>query len=119
MTERFWTCLRDLSLACILGAGMVGPALAETVMLSRGDNDFGLGWLFLDRSGKCMVATPRHVIESETGAILAPDLLDSFGRQHATSNLVVAEDDLDLAFVEVQGELPRTGCTQSQASSAA
>jgi hypothetical protein len=103
-------------MACVIGAGMVAPSLAETVMLSRGDNDFGLGWLFLDRSGKCMVATPRHVIESENGVLIAPDLLDSFGRQHATSDPVAAADDLDLAFIQVQGELPLAGCTQSRLS---
>lgn len=107
-----------------LRAGLAALALlvgtlsahAETVLLTRGDNDFGLGWLFLDATGKCSIATPRHVIEATSGALVAPDLVDSFGRQHATANPRAAADDLDLAFLDVLGQLPIEGCTMSRLS---
>lgn len=42
-----------VALALLIGSG---AALAETVLLTRGDNDFGLGWLFLDSKGQCRIA---------------------------------------------------------------
>jgi hypothetical protein len=105
-----------LGLATIAVLGGIGTASAETVLLTRGDNDFGLGWLFLDGAGKCAVATPRHVIENADGQLVASDLIDSFGRQHATANPRAAEDDLDLAFLDVLGQLPAEGCTLSRLS---
>lgn len=113
MTERFR--LRAMLAAAALLLGTLA-AQAETVLLTRGDNDFGLGWLFLDATGQCRIATPRHVIESEGGALVAPDLLDSFGRQHATANPRAADGDLDLAFLDVLGQLPEKGCTMSRLS---
>lgn len=94
-----------------------GIARAETVLLTRGDNDFGLGWLFLDSKGRCRIATPKHVIDAGA-TLVAPDLIDSFGRQHATANPRAAEGDLDLAFLDVLGALPLQGCTMSRLSGA-
>lgn len=101
-----------VALALLAGSA---AAQAETVLLTRGDNDFGLGWLFLDSKGQCRIATPRHVIDTGT-TLVAPDLIDTFGRQHATANPRAAGDDLDLAFLDVLGELPLKGCTMSRLS---
>ena len=91
------------------------PAMAETVLLTRGDDTFGLGWLFLDSTGKCRVATPRHVIETSDGSLTAPDLLDSFNRIHATHSPVsVSDPDIDLAFISVGGLLAREGCSRDR-----
>lgn len=91
------------------------PASAETVMLSRGDDTFGQGWLFLDGSGNCRIATPRHVIEAADGTLTTPDLLDSFGRLHPTANPVPAADaDLDLAFLTVGGPITQEPCSRDR-----
>lgn len=104
-----------LAMAMALATAAIRPAVAETVLLTRGDGTFGLGWLFLDSSGKCRVATPRHVIEDADGALSAPDLLDSFNRVHATNTPVAAADpDLDLAFLSVGGVLARDGCSRDR-----
>lgn len=102
-------------LAIAMALASSGPAAAETVLLTRGDGTFGLGWLFLDSSGDCRVATPRHVIEDADGNLAAPDLLDSYNRVHATNAPVAAADpDLDLAFVSVGGALARDGCSRDR-----
>lgn len=91
------------------------PAFAETVMLSRGDDTFGQGWLFLDGSGNCRIATPRHVIEAADGTLTTPDLLDSFGRLHPTADPVPAADaDLDLAFLTVGGPITQEPCSRDR-----
>lgn len=91
------------------------PAIAETVMLSRGDDTFGQGWLFLDGSGTCRIATPRHVIEAADGTLTTPDLLDSFGRLHPTADPVPAADaDLDLAFLTVSGPITQEPCSRDR-----
>ena len=98
----------------LLALGMVfAPvASAETVLISRGDDSFGQGWLFLDASGTCRIATPRHVVEREDGSLSSPDLLDSFGRLHPTGRAVTAVDEtLDLAFLTVRGAIARQGCS--------
>lgn len=113
-TLRRWVIL---AMAVLALASSSLAARAETVLLTRGDNDFGLGWLFLDSKGQCRIATPRHVIDTGE-SLVAPDLIDSFGRQHATANPRAAQGDLDLAFLEVLGALPQTGCTMSRLSGA-
>lgn len=90
------------------------PAIAETVMLSRGDDTFGQGWLFLDGSGNCRIATPRHVLEGADGTLTTPDLLDSFGRLHPTANPVPADADLDLAFLTVGGPITQEPCSRDR-----
>lgn len=104
-----------LAMAMALVAAAVRPAAAETILLTRGDGTFGLGWLFLDSSGTCRVATPRHVVEGADGNLSAPDLLDSYNRVHATNAPVAAADpDLDLAFLSVGGVLSRDGCSRDR-----
>jgi hypothetical protein len=95
-------------LACV-------PAEAETILLARGDDTFGQGWLFLDASGQCRIATPRHVVERADGTLSAPDLLDSFGRLHPTEAPVAAADEeLDLAFLTVRGLIAKEGCSRDR-----
>lgn len=97
-----------LALAC-------PPARAETVLLARGDDTFGQGWLFLDVSGRCRIATPRHVVEMSDGKLAAPDLLDSQGRLHPTEAPVAAMDEtLDLAFLAVRGTIAKEGCSRDR-----
>lgn len=98
-----------------LGGVACGPASAETVLLARGDDTFGQGWLFLDAAGKCRIATPRHVVERADGSLSSPDLLDSFGRLHATGSPVIAVDEaLDLAFLTVRGAIAKEGCSRDR-----
>lgn len=106
--------------AFLLAATMVaigwGSARAETVLLNRGQGAYGLGWLFQQQDGSCRIATPRHVIEAN-GELLPADVLDRYGRSHATFNPVVATNpDLDLAFLEVRGGLSKEGCSPSRLS---
>jgi hypothetical protein len=107
--------LKAALLSSLLIFGFSGLAAAETILLSRGDDTFGQGWLFLDASGKCMVATPRHVLETSDGKLSTPDLLDSFNRIHVTHSPVAADDpDLDLAFITVGGQLAKDGCSRDR-----
>ncbi|MHA6687645.1 hypothetical protein [Mesorhizobium sp. A556] len=109
------TNFKAILLSCVLTFGFVGLASAETILLSRGDDTFGQGWLFLDASGKCMVATPRHVLETSDGKLSTPDLLDSFNRIHVTHSPVGANDpDLDLAFISVGGQIAKDGCSRDR-----
>jgi len=108
---------RLTAVAVLLATIGVSPAtaLAETIMLARGDDTFGQGWLFLDASGQCRIATPRHVLETTDGLLTAPDLLDSFGRLHPTEAPVAAADDaLDLAFLTVRGAIAKAGCSRDR-----
>ncbi|MFL0694528.1 MAG: hypothetical protein ACJLUP_21350 [Agrobacterium tumefaciens] len=109
---------RQLCTTALLGLALSlsqVPATAETVMLSRGDDTFGQGWLFLDGSGNCRIATPRHVIEAADGTLTTPDLLDSFGRLHPTANpLPAADADLDLAFLTVGGPFTEEPCSRDR-----
>lgn len=109
------TIFKAILLSSLLTFGFAGLASAETILLSRGDDTFGQGWLFLDASGKCMVATPRHVLETSDGKLSTPDLLDSFNRIHVTHSPVAANDpDLDLAFISVGGQLAKDGCSRDR-----
>lgn len=107
-----------LSLLALAGALYAGPqdiAKAETVLLARGDDSFGQGWLFLDASGQCRVVTPRHVLETADGTLSPPDLVDRYGQIHPTHTPVAAENpDLDLAFVTVGGQLAKSGCSRDR-----
>ncbi len=104
-----------LALAGILHVGPAGVANAETVLLARGDDTFGQGWLFLDAAGQCRVVTPRHVLETADGALSPPDLIDRYGRIHPTHSPVAATDpDLDLAFITVGGQLAKGGCSRDR-----
>lgn len=104
-----------VSLVGALTAGTADVAKAETVLLARGDDTFGQGWLFLDVAGQCRVVTPRHVLETSDGKLSPPDLLDSFGQIHPTHSPVAANNpDLDLAFVSVGGSLARNGCSRDR-----
>ncbi|MBY5864273.1 hypothetical protein [Rhizobium leguminosarum] len=106
---------RLLVLALTLLGGIPDMAAAETVLLARGDDTFGQGWLFLDATGQCRVATPRHVIETSDGKLSTPDLLDSYGRIHPTHTPLTAPDpELDLAFVSVGGQIAREGCSRDR-----
>jgi len=111
------TKLCTIVLLAVLGSCGIAsaPAIAETVLLSRGDNSFGQGWLFLDASGSCRIATPRHVVEREDGSLSSPDLLDSFGRLYPTNSPVIATDEtLDLAFLTVRGAIAKEGCSRDR-----
>lgn len=104
-----------LALAGIFHAGSTGVANAETVLLARGDDTFGQGWLFLDAAGQCRVVTPRHVLETADGALSPPDLIDRYGRIHPThSPIAAANPDLDLAFITVGGQLAKGGCSRDR-----
>jgi hypothetical protein len=111
---------RSMLLALILVIGIVPmtiSASAETVLLSRGQGAYGLGWLFLQQDGTCRIATPRHVIEADNGELVPADVLDRYGRPHATFHPVAANSvDLDLAFLEVRGGLAEEGCSTSRLS---
>ncbi len=100
--------------------GLLGnplPALAETVLLTRGGGEHGLGWLFRHTDGSCRIATPRHVIERDDGSLVPPDMLDRFGDYHTTAEPVAAPDpERDLAFLTVSGRLADEGCTSSRLS---
>ncbi|KQY25929.1 hypothetical protein [Rhizobium sp. Root483D2] len=99
----------------VLSSVACAPTLAETILLARGDDTFGQGWLFLDASGQCRIATPRHVVERTDGTLSAPDLLDSFGRLHPTESPVAAVDDeVDLAFLTVRGPIAKEGCSRDR-----
>ncbi|MCY0093248.1 hypothetical protein [Hoeflea ulvae] len=104
-------------LLAVCGSGSLS-ARAETVLLARGDDTFGQGWLFLDASGACRIATPRHVVERMDGTLSSPDLLDSFGRLHPTGSPVAAiDEDLDLAFLTVGGAIAKEGCSRDRVRS--
>ncbi|UHS59191.1 hypothetical protein [Agrobacterium vaccinii] len=105
-----------MSMAAVALSGLEPmPASAETVLLSRGDDTFGQGWLFLDASGACRIATPKHVVERADGSLSSPDLLDSVGRLHPTSSPVTAKDEaLDLAFLTVRGTIAKDGCSRDR-----
>ncbi|WP_395517830.1 hypothetical protein [Pseudorhizobium flavum] len=104
-----------LVLASVSSLGFINKANAETVLLARGDDAFGQGWLFLDTAGQCRVATPRHVIENADGELLLPDLIDSYGAMHPTQSPIAAEnEDLDLAFLTVGGQLAKSGCSRDR-----
>lgn len=109
------TKFKAVLLSSILAFCCNGIAFAETILLARGDDTYGQGWLFLDASGKCMVATPRHVLETADGKLSTPDLLDSFNEIHPTHSPVAAADpDLDLAFVSVGGQIAKKGCSRDR-----
>lgn len=102
-------------LAGLMFLAALAPARAETVFLARGDDSFGHGWLFLDSAGQCRVATPRHVVEGADGALVPPDLIDSYGRTLPTHSPIAAVNAaLDLAFLNVGGTLAKNGCSRDR-----
>jgi hypothetical protein len=107
-----WTISRRVAFSALFCIGLIRYAEAEPVLLARGDDSFGQGWLFLDGMGQCRVATPRHVVEGANGKLVPPDLVDRFGQSHPTHTPVAATNaDLDLSFLTVGGSLAQTPCT--------
>ncbi|WP_119461352.1 hypothetical protein [Rhodospirillaceae bacterium SYSU D60014] len=103
-----------LAIAALLALG--GSVRAETVMLTDGSR-IGLGWLFLDFDGTCRIATPRHVLRRDDGALAAPDMIERTGRRSATSRPVAPPDEtIDLAFLEASPTVSADGCSLSRLS---
>lgn len=80
---------------------LTGAAIAEPVAIRSGLNQ-GQGWMFA-RDGRCWVATADHVINEAAGALVSGPA----GR-NAQSVQITSDGNLDLALLEVQGELAAT-----------
>lgn len=78
-----------------------GIAVAEPVAIRSGLNQ-GQGWMFA-RDGRCWVATADHVINEAAGALVSGPA----GR-NAQSVQITSDENLDLALLEIQGELAAT-----------
>lgn len=105
-----------MAAAAVLFLAALSPASAETVRLNTGGDRFGHGWLFLDQSGRCLVATPAHVVTADK-VLFNPILVDSKGRESALTQVAQPDPDIDLAFLTVGGETARDGCSPSRLSS--
>lgn len=92
-----------------------GSAYGETVRLKTGADRFGNGWLFLDHSGRCLVATPAHVVTADR-TLLNPILTDPKGRESRLTEVAQPDPETDLAFLTVGGETASEGCSPSRIS---
>jgi hypothetical protein len=104
-----------MAAAAITLLATFGSAYGETVRLKSGADRFGNGWLFLDHSGRCLVATPAHVVTAD-GALLNPVLIDPKGRESRLTDVAQPDPEIDLAFLMVGGETASEGCSPSRIS---
>jgi hypothetical protein len=86
--------------ACLLAAS---PAFAEAVSARIGESSWGQAWVYRTHAG-CRAALPRHVIEVN-GVLRQPLLRSRTGREGVGSSAIIPDDALDLAIVEVTGDL--------------